>query len=294
MRFAIVGPGKVGTAMARLLAGAGHAFVGAAGRRTESARAACERVGGGIATTNARDVTAEADLVLITTPDDAIHGACDDMSEAGGVRPGSVVAHCSGVHPSDILRSARAAGAHVGSLHPLQTLATVEAAIEALPGSYCCIEGDAKAVAVLERIARDLRLHAVTIPTEAKAAYHAACCMCSNYLVALENAAARLMQAAGMPRDDALQALLPLVRATVSNLEKVGIPDCLTGPIARGDVATVRLHLDAIGECAPGLLPLYRTLGSETILVARAKGTLDAGRARQMAALLDADAPSDV
>ena len=278
-RFAIVGAGKVGSALARLLSGAGYVFLGAASRSLESAQKACDFAVGGRATVNAPELTRDADLAFITTPDDAIADVCARIAEARGFRPGAVVAHCSGAHPSTILDSARTCGAHVGSMHPLQSFATAEQAVKILPGSFCCIEGDPEAVNVLTGVAGRLKGRVMQIPTEGKALYHAAAVMACNFLVALENAAIKLDQAAGIGRDKALESLLPLIKGTVNNLEKVGIPQCLTGPIARGDVETTRRHLEAMQQKIPELLPLYKVLGAETVEVGRAKGTLSEDRA---------------
>jgi len=278
-RFAIVGAGKVGSALARLLSGAGYAFLGAASRSLESAQKACDFAGGGRATVNASELTRDADLVFITTPDDAIGEACARIAQAGGFRPGAVVAHCSGAHPSTILESARACRSHIGSMHPLQSFATAEQAVNILPGSFCCIEGDAEAVEVLTDVAERLKARVMQIPTEGKALYHAAAVTACNFLVALENAAIKLDQAAGIDRDKALESLLPLIKGTVNNLEKVGIPQCLTGPIARGDIETTRRHLEAMQEKTPELVPLYKVLGIETVEVGLAKGTLSEERA---------------
>ena len=286
-RFAIVGAGKVGSALARLLARAGYEFVGAASRRIESARSACEFAGGGRATMTPAEVTREADLVFITTPDDAIAAACDYLSQAGAFRAGAVVAHCSGAHASTILESARRCGAHLGSMHPLQSFATAEQAVEILPGSFCCIEGDQEAVRALSDAARRLDARVMSIPTEGKVLYHAAAVLACNFLVALENAALKTDEAAGIARGDALQSLLPLIKGTVSNIEKVGIPQCLTGPIARGDVETTRRHLEAIEAKIPELLPLYKTLGRETVEVGLAKGTLSEDKAELLVRMFD-------
>jgi len=286
--FAIVGPGKVGSALARALSLAGYTFLGAAGRSIESARRACEFAGGGWATTDAPELTRRARLVFITTPDDAIERACGELVARGAFARGAVVAHCSGALPSSVLAPARECGAHVGSMHPLQSFATAAQAVELLPGSFCCIEGDPEAVEVLRAAAEALGARVMQIPTEAKALYHAAAVVACNFLVALENAALKLDEAAGIERREALLSLLPLIKGTVSNMERVGIPDCLTGPIARGDVETVRRHLEAVERQLPDLLPLYKALGREAVEVASAKGTLSEGSAAELRRLLGA------
>jgi predicted short-subunit dehydrogenase-like oxidoreductase (DUF2520 family) len=285
-RFAIVGAGKVGTALACLLSRAGYDFLGAASRTPESARAACEFAGSGRPAASAPTLTRSAELVFITTPDDAIGEVCRGLAEASGFARGSVVAHCSGALPSTILQPARSCGALLGSMHPLQSFATAEQAVQVLPGSYCCIEGDPDAVQVLSAAARAIGAHAMTIPTEGKALYHAAAVVACNFLVALEHAALKLDEAAGIDSGDAIRSLLPLIKGTVSNLENVGIPECLTGPIARGDVETTRRHVEAIGQRLPDLLPLYKVLGLETIEVALAKGSLSEERAAQLRRML--------
>ena len=281
-RFAIVGAGKVGCALARLLSASGYQFVGAASRTLASAQRACDFAGGGRGSSTAAEVTRGANLVFITTPDDAIAEVCQQLAEAGAFGQSSVVAHCSGAHPSTILGPAKRCGAAIGSMHPLQSFATAEEAVRILPGSFCCIEGEPAAVGALREVAARLGAHVMDIPTEGKVLYHAAAVFACNFLVGLENAALKVDEAAGISREDALQSLLPLIKGTVNNLERVGIPQCLTGPIARGDIETTRQHLDALEEKLPELLPLYKALGRETVEVARAKGTLSEEGAKRL------------
>ena len=287
MRVAVVGAGRVGCALARLLSAAGHEFLGAASRSLASAREACRLAGSGRAGTDPAAPCRGADLVLITTPDDAVASVCRAIAAAGGFRKGAVVAHTSGVHSSAILAPARECGAFTAGMHPLQSFAGVEQATRLLPGSWFCIEGEPEAVRVLGEVAGALGGRVLAIPTAGKALYHAAAVVASNYLVALEDAALALAQEAGLDRESALRALLSLVRGTVDNIENVGIPECLTGPIARGDCETVRLHLEAIAARAPGVLPLYCALGLRAVEVAVARG-LARERAEELRRLLSA------
>ncbi len=284
--FAIAGAGKVGKALARLLSRAGWEFVGAASRSLSSAREACTFAGGGRATTDAAEVTRPAELVFLTVPDDAIEGLCEELGRRDGFAEGSVVAHCSGALSSALLRGGCPSGVHVGSLHPMQSFATPEAAVRTLPGSVCCVEGDAAAVPLLQEAAAALGAEVLTVATEDKPLYHAAGCVASNYFVTLQNAALKISRAAGIERKAALRMMTPLLRGTLKNIEELGIPEALTGPIARGDAGTVRRHLDAIEAGIPELLALYKSLGRETVEVARRKGTLTGQAAEEILELL--------
>ena len=255
--------------MAYLLAEAGWEFIGAASRSFESARRACRFVGDGIPADDDRELVHAADLTLITTPDDVIEGICNGLADKGAIRPETVIAHCSGALDSTILSAAGEQGAYVGSLHPLQTFASVEQAVDLTAGSSCCIEGDATAVTLLEKVAADLKMHPFAIPTQNKPLYHAAAVMSCNYLVALEAAAMHTAAAAGIDEEEALGAFLPLIEGTVHNLGSEGLPGALTGPIARGDAATLRRHLEAMERTVPDLLPLYRAMADQTIDLAR-------------------------
>ena len=193
MRFCIVGAGKVGSALARLLSQAGWEFLGAASRSLESAERACRFAGCGRPSTDAAKLTRAADLIFITVPDDAISSVCRELAEAGGISSGAVVAHCSGAHSSSVLEDARGCGGAVGSMHPLQSFATAEQAVRLLPGAYCCIEGDPSAVEVLREAAGAMGAKVLAIPAEGKALYHAAAVMACNYLVALESCVQTLL-----------------------------------------------------------------------------------------------------
>ncbi len=166
--FAIVGAGKVGSALARLLSEHGYEFLGAASRSTESAEAACEFAGAGTPHTAVAPLTRRAGLVFLTVPDDAIEQVCSQIARDKGFAEGAVVAHCSGALDSTTLAPAAEAGAHVGSMHPLQSFATAEQALSILPGSCCCIEGDHDAVDALRDVAHAAACRPMTLSSEGK------------------------------------------------------------------------------------------------------------------------------
>jgi predicted short-subunit dehydrogenase-like oxidoreductase (DUF2520 family) len=285
-KFAIVGCGKVGVTLAWHLAALGYVPVGFASRRAASAHAAAEAAGGGRVCRQAWEATAEADLVFITTPDGAIVPAVEDLAAQGGLKSGAVVLHCSGVLPSTILSAVGGCGAHAGSLHPLQSFAAPAFPTNPFQGIVMAGEGEAAAMAVAREIAAGLGADFLSIRTGQKTLYHAAAVVASNYLVTLLSVAARLLEGSGIEPAAIRRVLLPLVRGTLGNIEKKGLAEALTGPIARGDIDTVSAHCAHIEKTLPDLRPLYGLLGLHTLPLAQAGSGLDADTARALAALL--------
>jgi predicted short-subunit dehydrogenase-like oxidoreductase (DUF2520 family) len=290
--FAIIGCGKVGTALAEHLVKAGYPPAGFGGRNTASARLAAEIAGAPSRWYEKMwDATKAADIVFITTPDDTIAEVCALISENKGFSERAMVFHCSGALASTILVSAKTGipengkANHVqnGSLHPLQSFAAVQTKTaknddNPFGNIIMAVEGDAGAVSMGREIAADLGARPFTIRTDGKILYHAAAVVASNYLVTLMNLAIQLMSASGVSETDAFEILSPLIRGTLANIRNAGIPDALTGPISRGDARIVEKHIQAIGalpdERASEMADYYIRNGRETIKIARAKGTL--------------------
>ncbi|HWR97542.1 MAG TPA: Rossmann-like and DUF2520 domain-containing protein [Candidatus Methanoperedens sp.] len=274
---AVIGAGRLGGAFGRLLAQAGYRVVAVAGRTRRSAAAGARFIGAGEATADAVAAAARAAIVLITVPDREIRGVCERIARGGALRRGTLVAHASGAHTRELLDAARAAGALRAVLHPLQAVPTRERGVAHIPGSFFRIEADRGARARVSALVRalggiELSLPGWTGEPRSAALYHAGAVAASNYLVTLLDFAARLLGTLGVDRRLALRAVLPLVRGTLANVEGLGIPAALTGPIARGDAATVAGHVAALRQRAPELLALYRLLARETVPLARAKG----------------------
>jgi predicted short-subunit dehydrogenase-like oxidoreductase (DUF2520 family) len=223
-----------------------------------------------------------ADITFITTPDSAIAGTVSRIKW----QPGRSVIHCSGADSTAILEPARKSGAMVGGFHPLQTFAGTKQAIENIPGSTFALEAEEPLLTALKKMAEDLGGHWITLKAEDKVAYHAAAVFASNYLVTLVKMATDLWKTFSIPTDQATKALLPLIRGTLHNIETIGIPNCLTGPIARGDTGTVTKHLQDLKKNAPALLFPYQELGLQTIPVALAKGKIDKKQASELEMIL--------
>ena len=281
-KLGFIGAGTVGTALALKLNSRDYPVVAVASRSQASAGNLAEMVKGCSVVSSSQDVADAAELVFITTPDDVIASVAAQVDWLRG----QGVVHCCGAESTDILAPARKSGARTGAFHPLQTFASVEKALENIPGSTVAIEAEPPLLQTLKDIATALGGQWIELKAGDRVVYHASAVIACNYLVTLEKLATDLWQTFNVPRQQAVQALLPLIRGTIRNIETVGIPDCLTGPIARGDIGTVKKHLDALKEAAPDLLSTYRELGLKTIPVALSKGKIDEQRAKELEAVL--------
>lgn len=290
---AIVGCGRTGSALGVMLAQKGYPFSGLASRSLDSARRLAARCGIDRYSDRASSITRESDIILLTTPDDAIQQACERLVQENGISSGAAVLHCSGAHPSTILASARTAGAAIGSMHPLQSFASTEVIGNPFLGIQMAIEGDDAACRKAREIAIDLEAHPIAIGTETKPLYHAAAVVASNFLVVLMDMALRLNAAAGIPCEEGFAVLKPLITGTIHNIERIGPQAALTGPVVRSDLQTVKTHLQAMQAHAPEWLPLYRSLVRGTAELACKAGRIPAETRDRFLALARENPPGD-
>jgi predicted short-subunit dehydrogenase-like oxidoreductase (DUF2520 family) len=279
----IIGAGVTGTALADRLFQQGYRITAVNSRTLASAQRLASSITGCAICNNPQQVADLAQAVFITTPDDKIA----DIAASLDWHAGQFVIHCSGVHSTDILEPAHKFGAYTCCLHPLQTFASIEEAIHNMHGSTFALEGDEQALAVAEEMAKVLQGNIIRLKASDKILYHAAAVTLSNYLVTLMKTAADLWQSFGVSQEDAVKAMLPLLKGTVNNIERVGIPGCLTGPIARGDIGTVQKHMQALEKGNPDALDTYRTLGLQTISIALAKGRISLETAEELRSALE-------
>jgi len=281
----VLGCGKVGTAAAVLLRDAGFALTAVTTRSAATAREAAARTHAAAGTDNAA-AAATGDIVLVTTNDDAIAHVTAQVADAGAFRAGQLVVHMSGALSLSALAPAAAAGAVIGCAHPLQSFATAEDAARKMAGSVFGVTPGPGALEMLQALVGVLGGETVIVADDNKAVYHAAAVMASNYLVAVEDAAVNLLVEAGFDATVAVRSLQPLVTGTAENVRRLGPTDALTGPIVRGDVDTVRGHVEALRNLSGSgdALELYRTLGRHTLEIARRRRTLPA---ETIAALVD-------
>ena len=278
MKVGVIGAGRLGGCLATYLGGAGLLEAITASSEEKSARLA-EQFG-----TEAADnlgVLVRSDVILLAVPDGRIHEVAEDLAARVKSAEGKTVLHTSGAAGLDVLASLKAKGAHVGSLHPLQSFA---GGVVNLKGVYMALDGDALARKAAEELVKVFCGRPFFVPEKERAAYHAAACICSNYAVAVEALAEQLMSRWTGSRKAAWQALLPLFEGTAANLRKVSEPgQALTGPIARGDSGTVARHLEVLPD---ELKPAYCSLGLAAAQLALTNGTIDAAKARQLTGLL--------
>ena len=281
VKLGFIGAGTVGSALALRLSSKGYQVVAVSSRGQTSARNLAQLITCR-AFDNNQDVADAAELVFITTPDDVIATVASEVQW----HPEQNVVHCSGADSTQILEPAKKLGAQVGVIHPLQTFASAKQAIENMPGSTFALEAEEPLLTKLKEMATALEGYWIELEAKDKVVYHAAAVIVCNYLVALVKLATDLWQTFNIPTPQATQALLPLIRGTIHNIETVGIPQCLTGPIARGDTGTIKKHLEALQKVAPAILPTYRELGLQTIPIALAKGRINQKQAQELQELM--------
>jgi predicted short-subunit dehydrogenase-like oxidoreductase (DUF2520 family) len=279
-KIGFIGAGTVAKTLSVALSQKGYPVVAVSSRYGKSAAELARLIEGCRTGDNNQQVADEAELIFIATPDDVIAAAADEVEW----RAGQSVVHLSGADSTDILAPAEKYGASTGCIHPLQTFAGSKQ--KNLPAITYAIEAAEPLLATLKRMAADLGGYFIEIKAEDKVLYHAAAVFVCNYLVTLVKTATDLWQGFDIPQEKAIPALLPLLRGTIDNIETSGIPQCLTGPIARGDSGTIKKHIKALQAASPDLLPLYRELGLKTIPVAIAKGIIDDKQANELEAVL--------
>jgi len=282
LELGFIGAGTVGTALSVRLSSKGYQVVAVSSRSQTSARNLAQAISGCRAFNNNQDVADTAELIFITTPDDAIAPVVSQIQW----HTGQSVVHCSGADSTDILEPAKKSGAQVGVFHPLQTFASVRQAIENMPGSTFAVEAEEPLLNTLKAMATALDGNWVELKAGDKVIYHAAAVIACNYMITLVKLATDLWQTFAIPPHQATQALLPLLRGTINNIDTIDIPQCLTGPIARGDTGTIKKHLNALQKTAPAILTTYRELGLQTIPIALAKGRINQHQAQELQAIL--------
>lgn len=283
IRVAVIGPGRVGTALALALPRPAYRVTAVAGRGQAALSAFITRLPDA-AMTPLAEVAANVDLVLVCVPDDALAQVVRAVAKADGVRASSRWVHTSGGYGTEPLRPARLAGAAVAACHPAMTFPDPDRGLQRLPGASWAVTADSERdLAWARMLVADLGGKPVIVPGHARALYQAGLAMGSNATVAVVALARDLLLGAGIRDPD--EFLGPLATASAAGAAERGAL-ALTGPVRRGDAGMVTRHLHELRAVMPEAVEAYVALSRLALRYARRAG-LDDEAADRMAAVLE-------
>lgn len=283
LRVGVVGAGRVGAVLAAALRAAGHEIVSAAGESDASHRRMAALLPG-VANEKPSLVARACDLLLLTVPDDMLANVVAMLAASGSIHEGQYVVHSSGRHGLAVLEPATALGARPIALHPAMTFTGTGIDLERLSGCAFGLTAGAAERAFAESLVADLGGRPTWVPEEMRTLYHAGLAHGANHLVTLVTEAMEMLAAAGA--DDPASTLRPLLTAALDNALTQG-DAALTGPIVRGDINTIRAHLDDIAANAPQTLSSYVAMARATLARVVTDGRLLPIRAQRINELLD-------
>ncbi len=259
--FSIIGAGRLGTSLGTALSKAGWTLNFIADRNPASAREGRRIIGQGKSSVDNSKAALGAPVLFICVPDDSIRPVVRGLSGAGGREAwsGRTVFHTSGLLPSQVLSSLRRKGARTASVHPVQSFPEKNGPPLLFEDIFWGVEGDREALRTAERIIRSLGGNTLHLAPTDKALYHTSCSLASNALIVLVNAASDLLKETGLTAEQAKDVLFPLIQGTLQNVKNLGLERALSGPVSRGDLGTVRRHLEALAG-RPLLAGVYENL----------------------------------
>lgn len=239
--ISIIGPGRVGKALQKVLSKLEYSVVSVMGREDE--------------------ITELGDIVFITTPDAEIETVAGTISKSGLDVTGKLILHCSGTVDLSPFKDFETKGAMIGCFHPLQAITEQTNDFE---GITFDVMGNAGVIDQLKHLATEMGARVMEVSAHQKEMLHVAAVVASNFQVTLAHMASKIAGSSGLNHTEVQQALVPLMKSVIGNLSKLPPNEALTGPIARGDVSTIEKHLELLKD-QPGLLDLYSRLGSKTV-----------------------------
>jgi predicted short-subunit dehydrogenase-like oxidoreductase (DUF2520 family) len=270
-RLGFIGTGKVGSALARLWYAVGFQ-IGVVYNRSPARAAQLGTAVDAVVVDSCQAAAGGADLIFVTVPDDAVQTVAERLAEVDDLE-GKGIVHTSGSLDASVLGKLVERGAMVGSLHPAFPFASDQVPPESLMGAVMAVEAeDERLRGWLVDLVYGLGCIELNIRPGRKALYHAALVFTSNYTVTLYSIGQRILSSLGTDRATAEQALRRLLNSTVENIEERGLPEALTGPLARADVGTIRAHLRDLEEFDPVLNDLYRQLALQTLPLVESRG----------------------
>ena len=286
-RVGVVGAGRVGSAIAWHCHRLGYELAGVTDKSPKQAWVVYGLLKTPYRRLRAGRVAGDSDVLFLTTPDSQIEPVFIALRRR--LRRGTVVVHCSGVKGTEAFKGAEELGIDTLALHPIQSFSSHVQAIRDMAGCFFALEGTARGLRLGRRLVKQLRGRCVVIRGEDRPLYHAMCVFASNFQNALLDAAEGIGVRLGISRRRAARMLAPLARTVGANAAEYGAVPSLTGPVQRGDVVTVARHLEALGQRAPELLPVYRHLSLRLLGMATRQG-LGAAAARRLRRVLEQEA----
>ena len=276
--ISLVGTGSLGKTLAKALHRQGYEIKSLFNRTEKEAAQLASSLGEGIRTgAMPESIEHLAPYVFLAVPDDELRACARHIAGLSDDFWGYHFIHCSGHEAADTLEKLAGKGAAIAAFHPMQTF-TGDSGPEAFQGIHIDIEvpHDESFKTFLEDLAAKLGAHPLEVSAASKPYLHAAAVMASNYLLALLHASGKIALLGGIPKEQALEALMPLMRSALANADASSdnISKSLTGPIRRGDVKTVRAQLELLQDHEHFLM-LYRQLGREALELAREQAEED-------------------
>ena len=285
LKIGFVGAGKLAQTLAAAFTQAGLTVVAASSRDDRNRDAMARRCPGARVTDDPAAVARTSSLVILSVSDDAIGPVCASLPW----KEGQAVVHCSGATEVAALAPAKSAGALVGGFHPMQMFANPDVALAGLPGCTVGIEAEAPLRTTLESLALAIGCSPFTLPPGVRPLYHASAYYVGPFLIALLQEGAKLWQRFGANEQQAMRAMVPLLRGSVAAVLDGGLAKGMGGCVARGDVGTIERHLQALDGFDPEAGALYRELALRNVPLGLQRGTLAAERAAEIEALLRAE-----
>ncbi len=279
-----IGTGALGAALTKALHQSGYPVKSIYNRTASGARTLAAEIDADVCSTFPQQPDELGTMVFITVRDAAIAQVARRLAKLSNDLSEFVFVHCSGNEPSEVLKPLSAKGAHVAAFHPLQTFTATSGPAD-FENIYFDLEGDEGAVGVLNDMAGRLGAKTIRVPASAKPYLHAAAVTASNYLLALLEASGRIAELGGLKKGEIQEALLPLIKTTLDNAESGRTEDILTGPVKRGDIQTVKEHIELL-RSDKSLMSLYKKLGSVALDIAVRSSTLSEEKIEELSRLL--------
>ena len=282
---AVIGAGAMGRALALRLVERGYPLRAVLSQTRAHAEELARSAGAGIASDDFSQLPDDVCLVVIAVTDAALVNVAELLTGMAHPWRETVVMHTSGALSAAALEPLAKEGAATASFHPLQAV-TPSSGSDVLDHAYVGLEGDDRAVAAGIELAVGLGMRYIVLSSDAKARYHLAATMASNFFVTLMGMVQEVLASLDINREDGFAMMEPLLRGTLDSLASASPEEALTGPVARGDLETLRMHGQALREHLPQLVPAYAALTVEAVRLAVRSGKLDPERAEEVLGLM--------